>query len=238
MPNDYFKFKQFTIQQERCAMKVGTDAVLLGAWVNVAQSGQILDIGSGSGIISLMLAQRTNATIEGVEIDKDAYLQSIENAAKSPWRERIFFQNNSFQNFCLNNKSQYNLIVSNPPYFVNSLKSDNINRNIARHNDSLTFEDIIEGVSQLLAPTGRFALILPYKEGCIFIAEAVKQSLFCIRKTNIKPKPNSSISRLLLEFHQLPAPCNEDFLVIGTGEIDKYSDKYIELTKDFYLTER
>ena len=234
MPNDYFQFKQFLINQDKCAMKVGTDAVLLGAWANVDRASSILEIGSGSGVISLMLAQRSQAQIEAVEIDESAYLQSVENINLSKWNDRINVKHVDFQAFEVETKNRYDLIVSNPPYFVNSLKTKSQILNMARHNDKLSFNDLISGASNLLNESGRFALILPYTEGCLFIAEAVKKSLFCVKKTIVKSKPNTQTIRLLLEFSKTPSFCEENYLVIET-DLGKHSEKYKKLTEDFYL---
>jgi tRNA1Val (adenine37-N6)-methyltransferase len=234
MANDYFQFKQFTIKQDRCAMKVGTDSVLLGAWVHTENTKNILDVGSGSGIIAIMLAQRINALIDAVEIEEQAYLQSLENFSESNWSNRIRGHHTDFKNFASTIAKKYDLIVSNPPYFVNSFKTRHVEVNLARHNDELPFTDLLSGVDCLLEAKGRFAVILPYVEGSIFITEAVKKGFFCIRKTIVKPKHHAPMKRLLMEFSRIPAPCEEDYLVINDEEND-YTPKYRELTRDFYL---
>jgi tRNA1Val (adenine37-N6)-methyltransferase len=235
MSNNIFRFKQFTIHQEHCAMKVGTDGVLLGAWTNIKNCVNILDVGTGSGIIAIMMAQRSNANIHAVEIDVESSIQATENFDICPWHQRLKAVNSSLQDYSLQSKIQYDLIVSNPPYFKNSLKSRERLRNTARHTDTLSYETLIESSIKLLTPNGRLAVILPYVEGSLFIVEATKRGLFCIRKTNVKSIPNTPIIRLLMEFSQKPMPFNEDFLVIGTGKHEQYSEKYKELTKDFYL---
>lgn len=234
MANDYFQFKQFIIKQDRCAMKVGTDSVLIGAWAEVGQAYHVLDIGTGSGIIAIMIAQRSEAHIDAIEIEEQAYLQSIENFSNCTWNNRInsfHIDLKSYADSCL---KKYDLIISNPPFFIKSYKTNHHQVNLARHNDQLPFCDLIYGADKLLTDNGRFSLVLPFAEGSIFIAEAVKKGLFCIRKTSVKPKHNTPVKRLLLEFSRVPAHCEEDFLVIVDNEND-YTLKYKTLTKDFYL---
>lgn len=236
MANPYYRFKQFTVFHDKCAMKVGTDGVLLGAWANVDNLDTVLDVGSGSGIISLMIAQRCNANILGIEIDDAACAQAVENADNSPWACRIAFRNEDFREFHKTQFRKFDLIISNPPYFNKSLKTGDNRRNHARHDDSLDNNDLLKGAQNLLAENGRLAVIMPYTEGCIFIAEAVKKGLFCVRKTNVYTIPDSTIGRLLLEFAFKPEKVAEDNLVIGTGEHNKYTDAYKNLTGDFYLS--
>jgi tRNA1Val (adenine37-N6)-methyltransferase len=216
-------------------MKVGTDGVLLGAWAKVSGCEKALDVGAGSGIISIMLAQRCDAYITAIEIDEEASLQAHENFDACPWHHRLKSIHSSFQDFTNQMNDQFDLIISNPPYFRNSLKAQEKSRNIARHNETLTYEILIEGSLKLLKPEGRLAVIMPYAEGSIFIVEATKQGLFCTRKTNIKSVPNTPVMRLLMEFSRIPSPSNEDFLVIGTGIHEQYSEKYKALTRDFYI---
>jgi tRNA1Val (adenine37-N6)-methyltransferase len=235
MHNKFFRFKQFTIYHDRCAMKVGTDGVLLGAWVNIDNSKNILDIGTGSGLIAIMLGQRANASIEAIEIDQSAYMQSAENIRNCPWSSRISVKNISFQEYTLNHQKQFDLIVCNPPFFEKSLQSSLPLRNMARHDNILTHSEIISYVLKILNPGGRFGLIIPYAEGVQFIAKASKKGLFCIRKTSVKTKLHSSVKRLLMEFSTIPENYRENTLIItGDGE-EVYSTEYKDLTKDFYL---
>jgi tRNA1Val (adenine37-N6)-methyltransferase len=216
-------------------MKVGTDGVLLGAWANIVDAGQILDVGSGTGLIAIMLAQRTNAFVEAVEVEYNAYQQAKINIALCPWEKRIRIHNLSFQEFCSSNQKLFDLIVCNPPYYKNSLKASKQNRNMARHTDTLSHSDLLSGVSKLLSGNGRFSVIMAYNEGCNLNAQASEFGLFCIRKTNVKTKPDSSIKRLLLEFSKTPENCKEDLLVIGTDTVNRFSEQYMQLSKDFYL---
>jgi tRNA1Val (adenine37-N6)-methyltransferase len=235
MSNSFFRFKQFTIHQERCGMKVGTDGVLLGAWVNIQDSKRILDVGTGTGIIALMLAQRIMAKVDAIEIEQESYLQAVENVAQSQWNDRIAVINTSLQQFSINTETKYDLVICNPPFFNDSLKAKEDKRNYARHSDSLSSDELISSCLSILKPKSRLAIIMPFAEGSVFIVEATKKGLFCTRKTNVKSIPNTPIIRLLMEFSQVPEPTKEDYLVIGTGEHEQYSEKYKELTKDFYI---
>lgn len=229
-----FQFKQFTIQQEKCAMKVGTDGVLLGAWTTIPQKGNLLDIGCGTGLIALMLAQRSNNTIiDAIDIDKDAYLQTIANIKNSKWKNQVTAFHCSIQNFIP--KKKYALIITNPPYFINSSKAPNNSRNTARHNDQLSYSDLIYSVIKLLNPNGTFSLILPVTESIIFTELANTQKLYCTRKCNVKPSPIKDFKRVLMEFSLHQSTIKEEKIVIETEKRHQYSKEYINLTEDFYL---
>lgn len=227
-----FRFKQFTINDDKCAMKVGTDGVLLGAWVDVENCNSILDVGTGSGLIALMLAQRTDAFIKGVEIEEKSYKQALENVKKTRFKDRIEIFHSSYQQFLSDDR--FDLIISNPPFFEKSLKSPDCHRNFARHNDTLSFEILIKKSVQLLSQKGRFAVIIPVDSFMSFNQTAEINGLNLIRKTNVRPTPVSSVKRTLLEYALLSENCMEDELLI---EISRhvYSNIYTELTKDFYL---
>jgi tRNA1Val (adenine37-N6)-methyltransferase len=235
MPNNYFKFKQFTIYQDKCAMKVGTDGVLLGAWANCENAKSILDIGTGTGLIALMLAQRSNTLIDAVEIDEKACIQANENVAKSDWKESIQVLNTPFQDFCKSTNKTYDLIVSNPPYFQNSLFAPDKKRTDARHNSNLELDDLINGSLKLMTDNGVLSLILPYLEGTMFILKAAEKGLYCTRQTNVLPKPGREPKRLLLEFMKTKKPLVEQEIIIELNKRHEYSDAYKNLTKDFYL---
>ena len=234
MSNSYFQFKQFTIEQNRCAMKVGTDGVLLGAWTDVSGVQSILDIGTGTGLIALMLAQRSSAAIHGIEIDENAAAQAIENVNNSPWRERIKIETTSLQTFIKNTGCRFDLIVSNPPYFNKSLKNPDVQRSVARHADSLNQEDLITAADALLSGTGRLAVILPAAEGEEFILRAESSQLYCSKKTKVIPRMGAPEKRLLLEFSRIKGVCREDSLLIEKARHD-YSDQFRGLTKEYYL---
>jgi tRNA1Val (adenine37-N6)-methyltransferase len=223
MSNPYFKFKQFTVYHDKCAMKVGIDAVLLGAWTPIENSLKILDIGTGSGLIALMLAQQ------------NAVLQATENVKNSLWDERIKIFEDSIQSFAKISSERFDLIVSNPPYFVNSLKTPFENRNIARHTNRLTHEELIEDSIKLLNPKGRICIILPVVEGLKCIEFAEKAGLFCSKQIIVFPKPGVDAKRLLLEFKSVKSEKNRDELTIESMVRNQYSPEFSALVKDFYL---
>lgn len=217
-------------------MKVGTDGVLLGAWANVSSATTILDIGTGTGLIALMLAQRnSSAIIDAIEIDKNAYEQAIENVQNSPWASRINIIHSNFSTFKQEAQSQYSLIVSNPPYFSSSLQSPDTQRTTARHTKELAHQDLLEGSLRLATADGVLSVILPYVEGNVFIALAANAGLFCNRKTNVATRNGSSTKRLLLEFSRAQKKLQETTLYIRGFEENSFTDRYKELTKEFYL---
>ncbi len=231
-----FKFKQFTIHQDRCAMKIGTDGVLLGAWTSLEhQPNAILDIGAGTGLLSLMLAQRSLAeNIEAFEIDEDAYEQCVENFEASPWADRLFCFHAGLDEFMEEIEEKYELIISNPPFYSEDVSSGNTSRDNARQNQSLPFDELLEGVSELLSLGGLFSTIIPFKEESDFIKLAASFRLFPKRILRVKGNPSAEIKRSLLEFSFKEGDILEEELTI---EIKRhvYTKKYIELTKDFYL---
>ncbi len=235
MANPYFRFKQFVIYQDRCAMKVGTDGVLLGAWAGCGNAQSILDIGSGTGLIALMLAQRSSALVDAVEIDVEAAIQAEENAQASPYSSRIQLHALSLQEFVKQTEKKYDLIVSNPPYFNNSHKSPKATRTQARHTDTLSFVELLESVKQMLAENGRFEVVLPIDEGEMFISKALELGLFCVKRTNVIPKPNAQVKRLLLSFALSESDCVVEELQIEGEQRHQYSDEFKAMTKDFYL---
>lgn len=235
MANSYFQFKQFTVHQEHCAMKVGIDGVLLGVWADVVGARNILDIGTGTGLIALMLAQRSAANITAIDIDSGAYLQAQENVKQSAWTERISVQQLSLQAFSEQANMQYDHIVSNPPYFIDSLKAGTLERTAARHTDSLTHEELILNAKGLLTETGRMSIILPVNEGlqCIEIAKSV--GLYCSKLVTVFPKPNAIAKRLLIEFSKTDCMQENSELTIESDQRHQYSPEFTELAKDFYL---
>jgi tRNA1Val (adenine37-N6)-methyltransferase len=231
-----FKFKQFTIDQDRCAMKIGTDAVLLGAWTSVNQEPfSVLDIGAGSGVIALILAQRSYAElIDAIEIDDDAYEQCTENFENSSWNDRLFCYHTSLKEFTEEIEDKYDLIVSNPPFYSDDYKSDNKQRDLARFEDALPFSHLLESVSNLLSKNGVFSVVLPFKEEEKFTALATKSRLFSNRILRVKGNPSSEIKRSLMQFSFTECEVEIDELIIET-ERHQYTQDYINLTKDFYL---
>lgn len=234
MSESTFHFKQFTINQDRCAMKVGTDSVLFGAWINAINSFEVLDIGTGTSVLALMIAQKCKAAIDAIDIDADSCQQARDNIAASKWNDRIKVYHTSLQNFQNNALTVYDLIVSNPPYFVDAHKASDAARNIARHmNETLTIDDLINGVLKLLSAEGKFCVILPFKEGMLFYENALQKNLYCSRLTRVKTKIDKPEKRLMMEFTRNMNVIEEDEIIIQEGD-NYFTKKYIELTKDFY----
>lgn len=231
-----FQFKQFTIQQDKCAMKVGTDGVLLGAWAPIEHRPfSILDIGAGTGLIALMLAQRSYAEqIDGIEIDDGAYEQAVDNFENSPWGDRLFCYHAGLDEFMEEPEDEYDLIVSNPPFYTDGYFSGDEQRDMARHNQSLPFEDLIEASSILLSDIGVLAVVIPFKEEERFIALAKEEELYPFKITRVKGTPDSEVKRSLIAFSKIEKDMITDGLIIETAR-HKYTDEYISLTKDFYL---
>jgi tRNA1Val (adenine37-N6)-methyltransferase len=235
MAGNIFNFKQFTINHDRSAFKVGTDGVLLGAYADVSGVRNILDIGTGTGLIALMLAQRSEAAVTAVEPDVESFRQACMNAALSKWADRIHVVNSDLQSF-YPGETRYDLIVANPPYFRSSLKNPGKTKAAARHDVSLGFDDLLGGVSRLLESKGLFQVILPANEGKIFTELAVTYHLYCCKMLKIKPLPEGEVKRLILTFSQKRFnPAEESCLVIETGKRHEYTEEYKKLTGDFYL---
>ena len=218
-------------------MKIGTDGVLLGAWTPIENNPfSILDIGTGTGIIALMLAQRSSANqIDALEIDEDAFEQATDNFENSPWSDRLFCFHAGLDEFVEEPEDEYDLIVSNPPFYSEDYKSNNDQRNLARFQDAMPFEDLIEAAALLLSENGIFSVIIPFKEEESFSALATAYELFPLKITHVKGTPTSQIKRSLLAFSRNKTqnfPIDE--LVIET-ERHIYTPDYIALTKDFYL---
>lgn len=235
MANPYFNFKMFTIRQDRCAMKVGTDGVLLGAWVHTDACTNLLDVGTGTGLIALMLAGRCTAAIDAVDIDKDACEQAADNVAASPFAGRIQVYHQPFGAYAALSPVKYDLIVSNPPYFAGSLKCPDNQRTTARHTDTLSLGDLIKDSLSLLTPSGRIALVLPSDREQELSALATANSLHLVRRTDVLPRPGAAPKRMLVELSRLQlAECHTRTLVIEEAR-HQYTPEYIELTRDFYL---
>ena len=232
-----FTFKQFAIEQDRCAMKIGTDGVLLGAWAPIDNHPfSILDIGTGTGIIALMLAQRSAAQqIDALEIDEAAYEQATDNFENSPWNDRLFCFHAGLDEFIEEPEEEYDLIVSNPPFYSEDYKTENESRDLARFQDAMPFEQLLEAADLLLSEHGIFIVIIPFKEEENFIALANEFELYPLKITRVKGTPTTEIKRSLLAFSRnetTDLPIDE--LVIETAR-HVYTQEYIGLTKDFYL---
>ncbi len=232
-----FQFKQFSIQQDRCAMKVGTDGVLLGAWCPIENKPfSILDIGTGTGLIALMLAQRSFAEqIDAIEIDEEAYEQAVDNFENSSWSDRLFCFHAGLDEFMEEPEDEYDLIVSNPPFYSEDYKTSNEQRDTARFQDAMPFEDLVEAADLLLSENGIFAVIIPYKEEERFIDLCAEFELYPVRVTRVKGTYDTPIIRSLLAFKRYElSTLSADELVIETAR-HHYTEDYIALTQDFYL---
>jgi tRNA1Val (adenine37-N6)-methyltransferase len=221
-----FRFKQFSIHQDRCAMKVGTDGVLLGAW---AQGGQrILDIGTGTGLIALMMAQRyPEAEVTGIDIDQEAVQQAQENIVQSPFKDRVEAVHSSLQDYT-SLASSFDSIVSNPPFFVDSLPAPDRQRTIARHTNTLTYRDLMQSAYQLLSDEGELSLIIPFDYRRRLDDEAIIMGFFPCRVCAVRTTDSKPPRRYLLAYRKHPCPCQQESLTIG-------SDSYRILTQPFYL---
>lgn len=235
MANPYFQFKKFTVWHDQCAMKVGTDGVLLGAWADTQQSLRILDVGTGTGLIALMLAQRSEALIDAIDIDPAACLQAETNVRNSPFAERIRVFHTSLEAYQPASDLSYDLIVSNPPYFQHSLKSPDTQRTLARHTDSLSLPDLLRNGHSLLKPDGRLALILPYDQRDHLLACLRKEGLFLSKETAVIPTPGARPKRLLAEVS--PVAAVSPFPTSLTIEIQRhtYTPEFSRLVSAFYL---
>ncbi|WP_425421622.1 tRNA1(Val) (adenine(37)-N6)-methyltransferase [Phaeodactylibacter xiamenensis] len=232
-----FQFKQFAVQQDRCAMKVGTDGIMLGAWAQVDAATQALDIGTGTGVIALMLAQRApEATIHAIDIDDVACEQAGENFASSPWEKRLSVIQEAIQDYARTTRTTYDLIVSNPPFFSGGTFGMKEERAIARQTVRMPHGDLLIAVRQLLAKNGRFCLVLPYLEGLRFQERAEEYHLFCTKVTEVRPKPDAAVNRLLMQFEQEDRPTETDQLAIRATEAeDSYTAAYRALLQEFLL---
>lgn len=235
MANSYFQFKQFTVWHDRCAMKVGTDSVLLGAWMRVAGARRLLDIGCGCGLLALMASQRNGeGRVVAVEIDAEAARQAEENVEKSPWKERIEVVNTDICQF--HSEEKFDAIFSNPPYFVNALKCPDKQRSTARHTDTLDFDKLMRCVSSLLSADGEFSVVVPMEAMSAIKASAIQYRLFLSRETHVYTKPSAPAKRVLLAFKPTLSDGSIDIrpLVMyphhgGVGE------EYSRMVNDFYL---
>lgn len=239
MPNNYFQFKQFKIYQDKCAMKVCTDACLFGAWAAEQMQDEklkitnILDIGTGTGLLSLMLAQKLSAPINAVEIDEQAALQAKDNFEASPWKERLAVFNTPIQQF--NSTITYDLIICNPPFFKQSLRSSNHQKNVAKHSISLFLNELNNIILRLLKPKGRFAILLPYTEFRRFEIAAKQEQLNLEHKANIQQMHEHSFFRTIGIFSKQPTP-EAIYETLSIRDVQNcYAPRFTELLKDYYL---
>ena len=237
MAQHYFQFKQFKIEQDKCAMKVCTDACLFGALAanfgTVTKNITVLDIGTGTGLLSLMYAQKNDsAKIDAVEIDEDAFEQAKENVACSGW-ENITVHHQSVQEFSKARNACYDFVLSNPPFFENDLKSENEQRNTALHSSDLTLKELMETANKLLSENGTFCVLLPFSRMEYFIGQAEKTHLFLRKKILVRQTPEHDFFRSILFFTREFSDCETEEITIKKG--DTYSLKFSELLRDYYL---
>lgn len=231
MANSFFQFRQFTVRQEHCAMKVGTDGTLLGAW---ARGGQrILDVGTGTGLIALMMAQRfPQACVMAIDIDADAVAQAAENVAASPFADRV--QVVQADVVCCPDITRYDSIVCNPPYFVDSLTCPDRRRTLARHDRSLSYRQLMTAASRLLADDGELSVVIPFDCRSRLEQEAALAGLNKVRQCAVHTTPAKPPRRYLLAFRMHPAPIEEETGILEDTPGHR-SSWYQQLTKDFYL---
>lgn len=229
-----FRFRQFTVEDKQSTLRVGTDAMLLGSWANPGRARKILDIGTGCGVLALMMAQKSRALIDAIDIDKPSVVEAQDNFSKSPWSSRIRAFHGSLQNFSCSSTSGYGFIITNPPYFSNSLKSHSIRANQARHDEHLTLRQLGDQVSRLLSPAGRFAFILPPVQAEMFQMICTGNGLFPSRRMIIFPKPDKPANRILAEFSAKPAQdvYTSDLTILDSS--GKYTSEYLALTAGFH----
>lgn len=233
--NGYFRFRKFTIRQNDSAFKVTTDSVLLGAWAELAEAHRLLDIGTGTGLLALMAAQRSHAQIVGVEPDKDSFTQALSNIYESPWASRITLVNKAIQDYSPGDGVLFDTIITNPPFFKDSLLNPDTRKAHTRHTLSLKSEEILEAAERLLTSEGTLQLVLPFNEAKEFIIVAGYYGFYCCRILMVRPKPLSPPKRTLLTLsHERHNPVEAE-LIIENDERHSYSDEYVALTKEFYL---
>lgn len=236
MSASYFEFKRFIIHQDQCAMKVGTDGVLAGAWAELPTHGHVLDIGTGTGLMALMAAQRCEAYVTGIDIDLPATRQARLNAAASPWANRIEILQTDVQSFSLHTPLRFDAILSNPPYFTEQVKSPDARRRAARHTDELSFGELLRAVARLLTPDGTFTVIIPASAAPDFIALALAERLYLKRRTWVCTKATLPPRRVLMTF-SLAAHVEADTDTLVLEETPGVRSRaYTALTSDFYLS--
>lgn len=231
---EYFDFKQFRVYQEKSAFKVGTDSVLLGAWTDTSSATRVLDIGTGTGLLALMTAQKSRSEIYAIEPDPQSYEEALHNVGISPWSNRIRVLNIKVQDYYPPAES-YDLIISNPPFFRSSLHNKDERLSRARHDHELSAGDLLQAVGRLMAPGGLFSLVLPYAESALFIAEASDHGLYCNRILKVKPVSTSPVKRVLMEFGRKKKELQQSFLTIEKNKRHEYTASYMKLTADYYL---
>ncbi|WP_291727382.1 tRNA1(Val) (adenine(37)-N6)-methyltransferase [Bernardetia sp.] len=248
--NQIFQFKKFSINQEDCAMKICTDACIFGACIDISESESILDIGTGTGLLSLMIAQRTEnnpnpSQITAIEIEENAFLRAKENFENSDYRKRLSIFNFAIQDFSKNTTLEYEHIISNPPFFLHQQKTENTSKNLALHSEALSFDELLVAIQKLLSTSGKCDILLPAFEMDIFIKKAEQYGLFPQRKLNIlnRKEDMDKIFRVITRFRRTQNEVVEEktFVIYKSKEEKNielnrgYTDEFVELLKDFYL---
>jgi tRNA1Val (adenine37-N6)-methyltransferase len=234
MANSYFQFKQFTVHQDKCGMKVCTDSCILGAYTTFNNPSKILDIGTGTGLLSLMLAQKYNCKVDAVEIDAKAYEQAKQNFAESPWDDRLNAHNESIQDFEQKCFIKYDLVVCNPPFFEDHLKSPSKSKSVALHNDTLSYKDLVKTVKELLSERGLFYILLPEYQSSLFELLALKNFLFPVKKLTVLNTINGAVFRVITAFAQNKRDFDSEEIIIKAPNGD-YTPDFKKLLKDYYL---
>lgn len=233
---NYFRFKKFEIIQAQSTMKVNTDAILIGSWAKVDNCFNILDVGTGTGVIALMVAQRAErAKVIGIEIEEKSFLEAYANAENSIFSNSVYMVHDSIQNFCQLHTNSFDHIISNPPFFTEGTFSSNENKANVRHAIKLPHGDLLNAVTNLLSKEGKFSVILPCIEGYRFIELAERSGLYTSRITEVRPRLTKSIERLLIEFTRVEHEKEEKEIVIYYENSKDYTDEFKNLTKAFYL---
>jgi len=236
MTNNFFRFKQFTVLQEHASFKVTTDSVLLGAWASIEDAANLLDIGTGTGLLALMAAQRSEARIVAIEPDRNSFMQAGINITASPWHERIALLNTSIQNYKPDGNLLFDAIITNPPYFVDYLLNPDEDKARTRHTVTMHYAELLEATGRLLSAEGILHLVLPVLEAGRFVELARGYDLFVLKRMFIKPTPGVPPSRALMSLQRgIPKKIEESEMVIEKGGRHLYSDEYVSLTKEFYL---
>lgn len=230
-----FRFKQFSLTDAGCAMKIGTDGVLLGSIAATCSADNILDVGTGCGLIAMMIAQKSKGKITAIDVDSEAVAVAGQNVKDSPWPEKIEVVHARFQDFAASNDQKFDMVVCNPPFFQNSLLSPVAGRNVARHAGSLPPDDLLNGVKNIITPNGSFLLVAPAEQENFWLEAAEKEALFCHRLLRIFPKPDVKHKRIILGFSPFRRNLIFEELTIETGSRHQYTEEYKNLTRDYYL---
>ncbi|MCD4734658.1 MAG: methyltransferase [Bacteroidales bacterium] len=234
-PSKIFRFKQFDVNDSGYAMKVGFDAVLLGAWANPGRADKILDVGTGSGVIALIMAQKNQkAGIVAIDVDESAIRTAEFNFRNSPWNNRLIAKHIAIESYSVNRK-RYDLIISNPPFFIDSLKPDKDQASVSKHNKAFDLDNFIYSSAKLLEPNGILSMIYPFSDLQRLLNLAAQNELFITRKTEVITSPGKHPKRVLIEFNKRNIENNETSILEIYDQKQKYSDAYKELTRDFYL---